>query len=158
DEQIDRLDPNFASSDLGLIQAFLNPLAFDQSGTLTAAQAAGAIARGTTRQAGNEIDEFVTEAVRNNLLGLPLDLPDLNITRGPDPGFPPLTAARAAFSSHPGDMDLQPYGSWYDSLLPLRPPESLVNFIAAYGTHPTITAATTTADKRAAAAAIVFGG
>ena len=27
-----------------------------------------------TRQVGNEIDEFVTEALRNNLLGLPLDL------------------------------------------------------------------------------------
>jgi hypothetical protein len=25
-----------------------------------------------TRQAGNEIDEFVTEALRNNLLGCPL--------------------------------------------------------------------------------------
>ena len=39
-------------------------------------QAAGAIVRGMTRQAGNEIDEFVTEALRNNLLGLPLDLAD----------------------------------------------------------------------------------
>ena len=30
--------------------------------------------RGVTRQVGNEIDEFVTEALRNNLVGLPLDL------------------------------------------------------------------------------------
>ena len=27
-----------------------------------------------TRQSGNAIDEFVTEALRNNLVGLPLDL------------------------------------------------------------------------------------
>src|SRR5262245_35432830 len=158
DETVDRLDPNFASSDLGLIQAFLNPLAFDNSGTLTAEQAAGALARGLTREVGNEIDEFVTEAVRNNLLGLPLDLPVLNITRGRDTGIPSLNAARADFFAHGGDMDLKPYGSWYDYALNLRHPESLVNFIAAYGTHPTITAATTTADKRAAAMAIVFGG
>ena len=40
----------------------------------------------------------------------------------------------------------------------LKHPESLINFIAAYGTHATITGATTLADKRAAAAAIVLGG
>ena len=67
---IDRFDPNFtSSSEIGLIEAFLNPLAFDASGTPTAEQAAGAIVRGMTRQVGNEIDEFVTEALRNNLLG-----------------------------------------------------------------------------------------
>jgi Ca2+-binding RTX toxin-like protein len=158
DETVDRLDPNFASSDLGLIQAFLNPLAFDDNGTLTAEQAAGAIARGLTREVGNEIDEFVTEAVRNNLLGLPLDLPVLNITRGRDTGIPPLNAARAQFFAHSGDSDLAPYANWSDFELHLRHPESLVNFIAAYGTHPTIEAATTIADKRAAAMAIVFGG
>src|SRR5262245_20198559 len=158
DEQVDRLDPNFVSSDLGLIQAFLNPLAFDQNGTLTAEQATGAIARGLTREVGNEIDEFVTEAVRNNLLGLPLDLPVLNITRGRDTGIPSLNAARADFFAHSGDSDLAPYANWADFELHLRHPESLVNFIAAYGTHPSITGATTMADKRAAAMAIVFGG
>src|SRR4029453_2801902 len=39
----------------------------------------------------------------------------------------------------------------------LKPPESIVNFIAAYGTHPLIEAQTTLEGKRAAAAAIVFG-
>ena len=59
---------------IGLIAAFLNPLAFAASGP-TPEEATGAIVRGVTRQVGNEIDEFVTEALRNNLLGLPLDLP-----------------------------------------------------------------------------------
>ena len=84
-ETIDRLDPNFASSEIGLIEAFLNPLAFAASGP-TPEEAVGAIVRGVTRQAGNEIDEFVTEALRNNLLGLPLDLAAINIARGRDAG------------------------------------------------------------------------
>jgi hypothetical protein len=66
-ETIDRLDPAFQNSEIGLIEAFLNPLAFDANGALTPEEAAGAIVRGTTRQVGNEIDEFKTEALRNNL-------------------------------------------------------------------------------------------
>jgi Ca2+-binding RTX toxin-like protein len=156
-ESIDRLDPNFVSNDIALITAFLNPLAFAASGP-TPEAAAGAIVRGLTRQVGNEIDEFVTEAVRNNLLGLPLDLAALNIARGRDTGIPPLNQARREFYQMTGDSQLLPYTSWADFVQHLRHPESLVNFIAAYGTHPDITGATTLAAKRAAAAAIVFGG
>ena len=50
-----------------------------------------------TRQVGNEIDEFVTSALRNNLLGLPLDLATINLARGRDTGVPSLNAARAQF-------------------------------------------------------------
>ena len=46
-------------------------------------RASSAACRG---QVGNEIDEFVVEALRNNLLGLPLDLAALNIARGRDAG------------------------------------------------------------------------
>src|SRR5258705_6981206 len=49
-ETIDRLDPNFVSSEVGLIAAFLNPLAFAASGP-TAEEATSAIVRGVTRQA-----------------------------------------------------------------------------------------------------------
>jgi hypothetical protein len=156
-EQIDRLDPNFASSEIGLIQAFLNPLAFAASGP-TPEQAAGAIVRGVTRQVGNEIDEFVTEALRNNLVGLPLDLPAINLARGRDTGIPSLNAARRTFFAGTGDSQLKPYISWADFVQHLKHEESLINFIAAYGTHPTITAATTLADKRAAATLLVLGG
>jgi Ca2+-binding RTX toxin-like protein len=157
-DEIDRFDPNFASSEIGLIEAFLNPLAFDEDGALTAEDAAGAIVRGTTRQVGNEIDEFKTEALRNNLLGLPLDLATINLARGRDTGIPSLNAARRDFYDVTGDSRLAPYTSWIDYMEHLKHPESIVNFIAAYGTHETITAATTLADKRAAAMAIVFGG
>ena len=97
-ETVDRFDPTFNRTiNIGLIAAFLNPLAFAASGTATvdADMAAGAIVRGMTRQVGNEIDEFVTEALRNNLLGLPLDLAAINLARGRDTGIPSLNAARA---------------------------------------------------------------
>ncbi|QEY62028.1 heme peroxidase [Metapseudomonas lalkuanensis] len=155
-ETIDRLDPNFASSEIGLITAFLNPLAFAASGA-TAEAAAGAIIRGTTRQEGNEIDEFVTEALRNNLLGLPLDLATINIARGRDTGIPSLNAARREFHAMTGDSQLTAYTSWVDFMGNLKHETSLINFIAAYGTHATITGATTLEAKRAAAMAIVLG-
>jgi hypothetical protein len=90
-DEVDRFDPEFASSSLGLIEAFLNPTAFDLDGTLSADEAAGAIVRGTTRQAGNAIDEFKTEALRNNLLGLPLDLATINLTPPARPASRPST-------------------------------------------------------------------
>ena len=122
-DEIDRLDPNFASSQIGLIEAFLNPLAFDETGTLSAEDAAGAIVRGTTRHGANEIDEFKTEALRNNLLGLPLDLAAINLARGRDTGIPSLNAARRDFYDGTGDSRLAPYTSWIDFMEHLRHPE-----------------------------------
>ena len=61
---------------------------FSESGSLTASQAAGAIFQGGAREQGNEIDEFVTDVLRNNLLGLPLDLAVFNIARGRSEGLP----------------------------------------------------------------------
>ncbi|MDH4560367.1 peroxidase family protein, partial [Pseudomonas sp. BN411] len=158
-ETIDRLDPNFANSEIGLIQAFLNPLAFAASGG-TPEAAAGAIIRGTTRQQGNEIDEFVTEALRNNLLGLPLDLATINIARGRDTGIPSLNAARREFHAMTGDSQLAAYTSWVDFMGNLKHETSLINFIAAYGTHAGLQAedVDTAADKRAVATALVLGG
>src|SRR6185312_5630684 len=126
------------SSELGLIAAFLNPLAYANGGPSPEA-ATGAIVRGLTRQVGNEIDEFVTEALRNNLLGLPLDLPAINIARGRDTGIPSLQAARRDFYEKTGDSLLTPYISWADFVQHIKHPESLINFIAAYGTHSLIT-------------------
>jgi Ca2+-binding RTX toxin-like protein len=157
-ETVARFDSNFEPNDLPLINAFLNPLEFNANNTLSPEAAAGAIVRGMTRQVGNEIDEFVTEAVRNNLLGLPLDLGALNIARGRDTGIPTLNAARREFYEMTSDAQLKPYTSWTDLAMHLKHEASIVNFIAAYGTHISITSATTMADKRAAAALLVFGG
>ena len=159
-DTVDRLDNNLQSVDgdpqLGLIEAFLNPQAFTASG-VTAADAAGAIIRGMTRQVGNEIDEFVVDAVRSNLLGLPLDLPALNIARGRDAGVPTFNDSRAQFYAMTGDAQLRPYESWLDFGQNLKNPISVINFIAAYGKHSSIVSATTAADKRDAATELVLG-
>ncbi|MGF6691720.1 Ca2+-binding RTX toxin-like protein [Metapseudomonas resinovorans] len=155
-ETVNRLDINMQSGEIGLIEAFLNPVEFGSSGDADAA--AGAIVRGMTRQVGNEIDEFITGALRNNLVGLPLDLAAINIARGRDTGVPSLNHAREQFFEMTNDANLKPYVSWVDFALNLKNPASIINFIAAYGSHDSITAATTLADKRAAAEALVLGG
>jgi len=156
---------------LGLFEAFLNPLALynsDANGvaTLDPEVAAGAVIRGVTRTRANEIDEFVAGALQNNLVGLPLDLGAINIARGRDVGNPSLNSARRMIFADTQDPRLMPYIHWVDYLDNLRHEPSIVNFIAAYGTHPTLAGAdgivgntddpvTTFADRRKAACAIV---
>ncbi|MEO6382639.1 MAG: peroxidase family protein, partial [Nitrobacter sp.] len=138
-ETIDRFDPSFTENDIGLIEGFLNPIQFENNGTdstVDAGISAGAIIRGMTRQVGNEIDEFVTSALRNNLLGLPLDLATINLARGRDTGVPSLNAARRNFYEATNeDAQLKPYESWVDFAGHLKNEASIINFIAAYGTH-----------------------
>ncbi|OYU01216.1 MAG: hypothetical protein CFE36_12075 [Sphingomonadaceae bacterium PASS1] len=157
-ETVDRLSADGqTSNDIGLIEAFLNPVAFEASGA-TVEEAAGAIIRGMTRQVGNEIDEFVTGALRNNLVGLPLDLAAINIARGRDAGVGSLNQVRADFFAKTGDTMLEPYSSWFDFALAIKTPASVINFIAAYGQHQSILNAVTVEDKRDAAINLVMGG
>jgi hypothetical protein len=146
-ETVDRYDADFnviGGTHLSLIEAFLNPLALydydDATGTsrLTPEVGVGAVIRGITRTHGNEIDEFVTGALQNNLLGLPLDLGALNIARGRETGVPPLNTARQMFFDITQDTRLTPYQNWVDFLDNMAHQVSLVNFVAAYGTHPTL--------------------
>ncbi|SEG21679.1 peroxidase family protein [Nitrosomonas ureae] len=153
-ETVARTKAGGADDSIGLIQAFLNPVEF-ADGYTNNLDAAAAVVRGMTKQVGNEIDEFVTEALRNNLVGLPLDLPTINMTRARDTGIPGLNDARRMFFDDSGLSAVAPYESWADFGAALRHPESLVNFIAAYGNHPTIAAATDNAGKRAAAEALI---
>jgi Ca2+-binding RTX toxin-like protein len=146
-----------STDDVGLIASFLNPVMFNNDGTITAEQAAGAIVRGMTIERGNEIDEFVTGALRNNLLGIPLDLAAINIARGRDTNMPTLNEARAQLFAATSSSFLTPYASWVDFAANLNNPMSVVNFIAAYGEHQTVKDAETVADKRAAAMELVFG-
>ncbi|MGM5024520.1 peroxidase family protein [Tardiphaga sp. 862_B3_N4_1] len=157
-EQIDRLDASFTNDQISLIEGFLNPIEFDTGHTVADSIAAGDIIRGMTRQVGNEIDEFVTSALRNNLLGLPLDLATINLARGRDAGVPSLNAARREFfeaSSHA--PELKPYDSWVEFAGNLKNEASVINFMAAYGLHSSITGEATIEGKRAAAMAIIFG-
>jgi Ca2+-binding RTX toxin-like protein len=155
------------ADELSLLESFLNPRAFrcpvlpeDVDGDcpeplMTPEEAAGAVVSGMVANPGSGIDEFVTETLRNELLGLPLDLAAINIMRGRDAGVPSLQAARTRFFDVTGDPDLEPYAHWKDFGTALRNHESLVNFIAAYGTHPTITADPTVASRRTAAQALL---
>lgn len=163
-ENIDRIESDGTFNPIPLFNGFLNPLelgAVDEAGNVIVDHdtAAGAIIRGMSRQAGNEIDEFVTNALRNQLLGIPLDLPAINIARGRDTGLPSLNEARAQFYQMANqDTQLKPYESWADFALNLKNPASIVNFIAAYGTHSSIIAQTGIEGKRIAASDLVLGG
>ena len=141
---------------IGLIDAFLNPLEFAAHG----ATATGEIVLGSVNQVANEIDEFVTGALRNNLLGLPLDLAAINLARGRDTGVAPLNLVRNQIFTELNtggtqDTTLKPYASWDEFGQFLKHAGSLVNFVAAYGTHASIIGADTLLDKRAAALALV---
>jgi Ca2+-binding RTX toxin-like protein len=158
-ETIDRYDTSFTADHIGLIEGFLNPVEFTEGGTIDQGEAAGAIVRGMTRQVGNEIDEFIVEALRNNLLGLPLDLGTLNLARGRETGVPTLNEARRQFFEGTGDSQLKPYESWVDFALNAKNELSVVNFIAAYGKHAELQAADvdTLQEKRDVAWALVTG-
>lgn len=143
---------------LPLLNAFLNPPALydgGSAGTLSAEAGAGSVFMGSSDQVGNELDEFVTETLRDNLLGLPLDLASINMARAREAGVPPLNDVRRQVFARTNDGQLAPYTNWSDFGQHLKHPESLINFVAAYGKHPTVLGATTLKAKRDAARAIV---
>ncbi|MCX8453700.1 peroxidase family protein [Paenarthrobacter ureafaciens] len=153
-----RDDVSGAHNDLPLLKGFLNPPAYTDGGAagqLTAEQAAGSIIMGMSDQVGAELDEFVTDTLRNRLLGLPLDLAAINIARGRSEGIPALNILRRQLHDATNDGQLKPYKNWIDFGENIKHPASLVNFIAAYGTHPSIVSATTPEAKRKAARLLV---
>jgi hypothetical protein len=139
------------AKDLSLFDGFLNPKAFTDNGRMTHDQGAAAVLQGMSKQTGNGIDEFIDDTLRNQLLGLPLDLATINIARARDTGTPTLQQLREKLFAETQDSSLKPYANWEEFGLALKHPESLVNFIAAYGNHNAIKSATTVEAKRAAA-------
>lgn len=116
---------NGEDNSMGLIEAFINPLAYNPN-------TSGEVAIGMSGQVGNAIDEWVTDALRNNLVGLPLDLATLNIVRGRDTGIGSLNEVRASLFASTGLSSLKPYDNWDEFAANLLHPESLENFIMAY--------------------------
>jgi len=112
-------------ADMLLFDAFLNP-------TVYAHNTAGQIAIGMSNQVSNGIDEWVTDALRSNLVGMPLDLAAINMVRGRDTGIPSLNETRAQLFAQTGMSTLKPYASWDEFGMNLLHPESLKNFIMAY--------------------------
>ena len=145
--EVTRVSPSQQDYSLPLFEAFLSPDKYFDGPTgaqLGNTAAAGGILQGMSNQVGNDIDEFVTSDLRNTLLGIPLDLATLNLGRGRDTGTASLNSVRQ-------DLNMKPYTSWYDFGAAMEHPESLSNYIAAYGTDPSITSETTIVGKRAAA-------
>ena len=121
-ETIDTIDPahGLTGKIMGyaLKEAFLSPEKY-------AAIGPAAVLLGMSHQQMNEVDEFITPALNQGLLGQPLDLAAINIARGRDVGIPTLNDFREA-------IGLSRYTSWTDFGQNLQHPTSLVNFIAAY--------------------------
>lgn len=166
-ETIDALDPNGSLTAMvthyALEASFLNPEGFRTVG-------ATALALGMTRQFSSEIDEMVTPALQQKLLGQNQDLAAINIARGRDLGLPTLNELRRQLSGgmaanlsnlqqklagHPDDptltkaldqtialqAGLTPYSSWNDFQAAMIHPEAIANFIAAYSFDGDITTA-----------------
>lgn len=151
-------DVRGSQNDISLLEGFLNPPEYTNggpAGSLTAEEAAGSIVMGMSDQVGSELDEFVTDTLRSNLLGLPTDLAAINLARGRSEGLPTLNNFRRELHGATNDSQLKPYVNWIDFGENIKTPESLVNFVAAYGRHPSIVAATTMDEKRKAARLIV---
>ncbi|MDH4404540.1 MAG: peroxidase family protein [Cyanobium sp. D14.bin.5] len=134
-----------------LLQAFLAPQLYTN-------RTAGQIAAGMSQQVGNATDEYITNTLRNALIGLPLDLAALNIARGLDTGITPLNEARREIQTFLRNVrtspngtsglvqanngidtaladleaNLRPYISWRDFGDHLLNPDSLKGFIMAY--------------------------
>ncbi|KRB24080.1 hypothetical protein ASD99_29460 [Mesorhizobium sp. Root695] len=121
-ETIDTIDPTHGLTGkimgYALKEAFLSPEKYADIGP-------AAIALGMTHQQMNEVDEFITPALNQGLLGQPLDLAAINIARGRDVGIPTLNDFREA-------VGLARYVSWNDFGQNMQHPTSLANFIAAY--------------------------
>jgi Ca2+-binding RTX toxin-like protein len=92
---------------LSLVQAFLNPGKVKDVGIEELLLGA----TGVTHQA---IDVDVVNALRNQLVGQPLDLAALNIFRGRDTGIAPFNTVRAELYAKTGNASLRPYSGWAD--------------------------------------------
>jgi len=149
-----------ASCNVSLLTGFTNPQLYNTgcSGSLPGAamdgtDAAGAVLRGMTLQRGQAIDPYVINTLKNNLLGLPLDLAALNLARGRDTGVAPLNAVRAAIQVQSNNPGMAPYANWDAFRLALNNDADLVNFVAAYA--PGAKALNTLVAKRAFATAAI---
>ena len=124
-------DPN-TGQDLKLLDMFLNPALYQEIGPT-------ALAQGLTTTLGNEVDEFVTPALQQSLLGQPIDLATINIARGRDVGLPTWNEFRQQVydqliqnTNNTNGSALAPYTNWADVGDHLKSTGTLVNMIAAY--------------------------
>jgi Ca2+-binding RTX toxin-like protein len=122
---------------LRLLDMFLNPTKYQAM--LDANGNPADLVKGLVTTLGNEVDEFVTPALQQSLLGQPLDLATINITRGRDVGLPTWNEFRKQVydqiiqnTNNTNGSALAPYQNWADVFDHLKNPLTGVNLIAAY--------------------------
>jgi Ca2+-binding RTX toxin-like protein len=136
-----------------LFNDFLNPSAFKTGPNGTAAE----IAMGMSLQTGNEIDEWVTDTLRNHLVKNKEDLATRNLVRGRDSGTPSLNDTRASLYQQTNRATLAPYQSWNEFGLNMLHSQNLQEFIMAYAHDDILTKSTyQAAIQTAVGAAIVL--
>lgn len=106
-ETVSYVDADGVLQHMSLVDAFLSPQTLATLGVDSILAGAAA----TPHQA---IDVDVVNALRNQLVGRPLDLAALNIFRGRDVGIPPFNTVRAEFYETTGIASLRPYTGWAD--------------------------------------------
>ncbi|MCY0096967.1 peroxidase family protein [Hoeflea ulvae] len=106
-EHVSYVDADGNTQQLSLVQAFLQP------GQLTNLGIDGLLA-GAIGERHQAIDVDMVNALRNQLVGRPLDLAALNIFRGRDMGVAPFNQIRAELFASTGKESLRPYTGWAD--------------------------------------------
>ena len=158
DESIPRTNEDGSDNSIALLDGFLNPAEYNNggsAGTLSSKEAAGAIIMGLSDQVGNELDEFVANTLRNNLLGLPLDLPAINMTRARSEGIPSLNNVRKEIFAAPTTASSPRTQNWIDFGLNAEAPRVADQLRRGVRTAPDDPRQSTIAGKREAARLIV---
>jgi hypothetical protein len=106
-ETVSYKDPDGEMHDISLVQAFLNPGKVSELGI-------DELLLGATGATHQAIDVDVVNALRNQLVGRPLDLAALNIFRGRDTGIAPFNSVREQLYEKTGLASLRPYEGWDD--------------------------------------------
>ncbi len=106
-ETVSYKDADGQMHDISLVQAFLSPDRLSELGI-------DELLLGATGVAHQAIDVDVVNALRNQLVGRPLDLAALNIFRGRDTGIAPFNSVREHLYEKTGLSSLRPYSGWED--------------------------------------------
>jgi Ca2+-binding RTX toxin-like protein len=106
-ETVSYKDANGEMHDISLVQAFLSPNRLAELGI-------DELLLGSTGVAHQGIDVDVVNALRNQLVGRPLDLAALNIFRGRDTGIAPFNSVREQLYEKTNLASLRPYEGWED--------------------------------------------
>lgn len=106
-ETVGYLGPDGSLQQMSLVDAFLSPQTVVDVGI-------DSLLGGAAVERHQAIDVDMVNALRNQLVGRPLDLAALNIFRGRDMGIAPFNDVRAQLFESTGNPSLRPYAGWED--------------------------------------------